>query len=174
MMSKYKSRGFVGVISADEIPDLIEPTQNLDKFGFVMNTDDSDEAGEHWVSCYVDLVDDCSVEYYDSYADPPSERFLQDIKQLIDAHGVDHYLKMKSNKIKHQDERSSLCGFHAMRFLIDRFEGKPFIDASGFTEVRKYEGIAKQMLDKYDKNSIYKNIFFPYIQHKHNDEQRGG
>ncbi|MGV8131482.1 MAG: Ulp1 family isopeptidase [Candidatus Pacearchaeota archaeon] len=151
MMSPYKKNGFLGVISADEIDLLIKPSLKKNKFGFIMNLDTSDQPGSHWVALYIDLVDNCEINYYDSFAEEPSELFLQEIKKLIDAHDLDYYLKMKINRIKQQAENSALCGFHAIRFLIDRFEGKPFIEASRFSEVRQSEKKAQGMLNKYDK-----------------------
>lgn len=116
-----------------------------------MNTDPSYKQGEHWVAIYVDTTEDKSLEYYDSFAEDPPDNFMNDIKQLIDAHKIPYYLKFKINRIKEQAENSMLCGFHAMKFLIDRFNGKPFKDCSGYSDVRKSEMKAGNMAKKYER-----------------------
>lgn len=151
IMMKFKPNGFIGVVAADELDQLVEPSKGLDKFGFVMNKDTSDKPGSHWLAVYVDLVDDMSVEYYDSFAEEPDDIFLEQIKTLLDSHDLDVYLKFKVNRIKEQAENSVLCGFHAMKFLMDRFNGKPFKECSGYSDVRKQEHLAGGMLDKFDK-----------------------
>jgi hypothetical protein len=151
MMKDYVKQGFIGVISADEIPALIKPSLHHTRFGFVLNTDPSSKPGEHWTAVFIDTAEDKSVEYYDSYADPPPENFAVDIKKLIDAHDLPYYLKFKVNKIKEQSKSSTLCGFHAMRFLIDRFKGKPFKDCSGYSDIKKAEEIAGGMAKKFAK-----------------------
>jgi hypothetical protein len=150
-MAPYAKKGFLGVVAVDEIPQLIKRSLSYDKFGFVMNTDYSYEPGSHWVAVYIDTIDDCSLEYYNSFAEPPDPIFLKEIKKLIDAHKLGIYLKFKVNKIKQQAENSSLCGFHAMRFLMNRFDGKPFVDCSGYSDVRNSEKKAGKMLEKYDR-----------------------
>lgn len=151
MMAKYQPNGFVGVVAADELSEVIKPSLNFNKFGFIMNKDKSTQPGSHWVAVYVDTVDDCAVEYYDSYANDPDPIFFKEIKKVIDAHKLNYYLKMKINRVKEQSENSALCGFHAMKFLIDRFKGKEFRECSGYSDVRRQEALAGGMMKKYDK-----------------------
>lgn len=151
MMKDYKPKGFLGVISADEVVKLIQESLKFDKFGWVMNKDTADKPGSHWVAVYCDLDGDCSIDYYDSFAEDPDHIFLEQIKQLIDSHDLTYYLKMKINRIKQQAENSSLCGFHAMRFLMDRFKGKKFVEASGYSEVRSSEKAAKGLMEKFER-----------------------
>lgn len=159
MMSRYVDDGFLGVVAADEVDELGPKSSRYDKFGFIMNKDTSDKPGSHWVAVYVDTIDDKSVEYYDSFGEQPDEIFLREVKGLIQAHKLPIYLKMKINKVKRQAENSNLCGFHAMKFLMDRFEGKPFVEASGWSEVRKGEADAKKLMD----NMSGKGTKFGYI-----------
>lgn len=151
MMKPYKKSGFLGVIASDEIQHLIEPSMQFDRFGWVMNTDPSDKPGEHWVAVFVDLRNEREIDYYDSFAEDPPANFSTQIKELIDSHDPPYYLKYKINRIKQQAENSTLCGFHAMRFLIDRFHGKPFKECTGYSEVKKSEKQAGQMANKYNK-----------------------
>ena len=151
MLDEYQKKGFIGCVAADEFSELIQPSLQFDKFGFIFNRDKASQPGSHWLACYVDTIDDCSVEYYDSFAEEPSELFMKEIKKIIDAHKLKYYLKFKVNRIKEQAENSSLCGFHAVRFLIDRFKGKPFKECSGYSDVRKQEKLAGGMMKKYDR-----------------------
>lgn len=152
MMKPYKKNGFLGVVSADEVVLLIKPSVGKSKFSFIMNKDKAAQPGSHWVAVYIDLVDDCAIEYFDSLADEPDDIFLHQIKKLIDAHNLDYYLKMKINKIKVQRENGSLCGFHAIKFLLDRYEGKPFKEVSGYDhEIIKGDEKARELMKKYER-----------------------
>lgn len=151
MMKDYVKDGFLGVVAADEVHLLAKKSLPHDKFGFVMNKDPSNKPGSHWLAVYVDTVDDKEVDYYDSYAEEPDDLFLAELKKLMQAHKLSIYLKFKVNRVKSQAENSNLCGFHAMKFLMDRFAGKPFIDASGWSDVRKREHEAKELMQKFDR-----------------------
>lgn len=151
MMAPYKRSGFLGVIASDEIEEMIKPSMGFNRFGFVMNIDPASKPGSHWVAVFVDLKDERALEYYDSFAEDPPKGFAEQMKRLIDAHDPPFYLKYKVNRIKQQAENSTLCGFHAMRFLIDRFHGKPFKECSGYSDVRSAEKQAGKMAKKYGR-----------------------
>ncbi len=129
IMKPYK--GFLGVIMNDEIPDLIKDSLHYDRFGFVINTDNHDQEGSHWCAIFVDIPDG-SIEYFDSFGDEPSETIKKDMMDLIEAHKINYLMKFKVNGAKVQDLRTGSCGWFAMKFLIDRFNGVPFDIASGF------------------------------------------
>ena len=124
---------FAGVIAADEIKDI--PAK--DTVSFVMNLDPRSKQGSHWVAVYIDAKKDQSVEYFDSFGVPASNRFKKDIKILVDKIDPDYMLKFKSNHIKHQDVSTDTCGFFATKFISDRSNGKSFAEASGFDEPKK-------------------------------------
>ena len=151
MMKNYVKDGFLGVVAADEVHLLAQKSLPFDKFGFIMNKDPSTKPGSHWTAVYVDTVDDKEIDYFDSFAEEPDELLLSELKKMLQAHKLDIYLKFKVNRVKHQAENSNLCGFHAMKFLMDRFAGKPFIDASGWSAVRKGEAEAKNLMQKFDR-----------------------
>ena len=133
-MKEYNSKGFKGVYAIDEISQIpIQGTTN--KMGVILNLDKSSQPGSHWVALYIDADGDKSVEYYDSYGEDPPESLLRDIKSVVDKINPDTYLKFKINKIKQQSDSSDTCGIHSMKFLIDRFSGKPFKECSGWSEV---------------------------------------
>ena len=58
-------RNLIDVNAIDE--DWTPPTRLL--ACYVINTDNSDGSGQHWVSFFIDT--DCSADYWDSYGTPP-------------------------------------------------------------------------------------------------------
>lgn len=153
MMENYVDKGYIGCISSDEVG-KINPKDN-DRIGFVMNTLPSTATAQeyatagHWVGVFIDFKKDKSVEYFDPFGDDPPKDFFTQIKTLIDKKGLPYYLKMKINRIKVQDDRTSTCGFHSARFLMDRFAGKPFRECTGFSDVRNGEAQAKALEKKF-------------------------
>lgn len=138
LMSKYPN--YLGAIASDEIRSLdIQPQTEL---GFILNKDASDKEGSHWVAVYSDGKK--TIEYYDSFAKPPTQKFMSDLRWVVDQIKPDTYLKFKQNKIIDQDADSTNCGFHSSKFLIDRFRGRPFAECSGFDDsIRAEKDIEK-------------------------------
>ena len=58
---------------------------------------------------------------------------------------------MKVNRVLQQSTSSSNCGFHSILFLQDRFNGIPFKQCTGWTEVRKAEKRANRERKKWKK-----------------------
>lgn len=138
IMDKYYKKGYKGSFALDEIS-KIPISSNDKKIGFVLNLDKSNQKGSHWVAIYIDAKDDLSVDYYDSYAEEPSPYLMKELKKLIDKMRIDTYLKFKINRIKQQSSSSSNCGYFSIGFLFDRFNGVPFKDCSGYSDVIKSE-----------------------------------
>ena len=133
MMSN--SKHFLGTIGSDQIHELkIKPHT---PFAFVMNTDPSNKPGSHWVSCYSDGKS--SIEYFDSFADPPSKSFMKETKWIANQLQPETYLKFKQNRIVEQDNNSDNCGYFASKFLIDRIRGKPFAECTKYDDHIKGE-----------------------------------
>jgi len=110
---------FSGVIARDQILELPnEPEQ-----GFIMNLDKSNQPGSHWVAVYLNKD---SLEYFDPLANPIPEQVKADLKDLITRLKVPYLLKFKINQIRRQDPRTGTCGYHAISFLDDRFNGYDF------------------------------------------------
>lgn len=142
-----KHTRFVGVFSADEMDDI--PT-NKSAFGLVINTQPRTVSHGHWVACYVDTNRDKAIEYFDPFGEDPTDRFMKDLKDLVDGLNARDYLKLKINRIKVQDIRTDTCGWHAMNFLIRRFAGQPFREVSGFDDSRRGEKDASVLKKKYE------------------------
>lgn len=138
-------KDFVGVYAIDQIHKL--PLRKY--MGWVMNLDPISKMGSHWVACLLDARKDMAVEYYDSLADDAPEEFMFRIKDIIDKLNLPVYLKMKINKVKRQADNTNSCGFHACKFLMDRFREVPFVECSGYNEVKKGEKSVKTFKKKF-------------------------
>ena len=140
---------FVPVIMSDEIPTLLPyVNENTEEFAFVINSTSSKTRGEHWRACFIDIPR-FEIDYYDPLVSQPSKEFLEDIKLLIDKIAPVCYLKLKINMIKDQSDSSNNCGFLSSKFIIDRFKGKKFKEA---TKVDKSD-IGERTIEKW-KNQI--------------------
>lgn len=140
IMDKYHQKGYKGVYAIDEIDKI--PTSN--KMGFVLNLDPHDKPGSHWVAVYIDADDDQAVEYYDSFGKNPPEHLREDLKKLVEKINPENYLKFKINRCVQQRSNSNNCGVFAMKFLMDRFDGKPFPECSGYSDIIKSEKMARK------------------------------
>lgn len=117
---------FAGTYSSDEINEVKKriPT------GFIINTAPSTaDEGEHWQAVYIGPD---SVEFYDSYGDDPSPEVKKALKKLIHSWNLPVMLKFKVNKVAAQKDKTDTCGYFAMRFLDERFNGIPFEQATRF------------------------------------------
>ena len=78
-MKKYRSKGFKGVFARDQIKYLMKMNKG-NVFSFIMNTNPSYINDGHWVAVYVTPD---TLEYYDSFADQPDERFIPQMKLIL-------------------------------------------------------------------------------------------
>ena len=129
IMDKYKTKGFKGVYSIDELNKI--PVNADDKeISFIMNTTPSyDNRSGHWIAIFINHD---NVEYYDSFGDEPDKQFKKNIKELLYKISPNKLLQFKINNIKRQNGNSNNCGYFAMKFLQDRYAGKHFKIATGF------------------------------------------
>lgn len=146
VLSKY----FGGVFAADKAP------RDIDSYpkAFVVNTDPSDEPGEHWLGVWFN--DKESVEFYDSYAMPPHyyskniQRFvrrpmLQDIPWAL------------------QEYDSSTCGDYALYFLMMRAKGQhiPTI----MKQFSRHDYVNNDLkVVRHIKNFIKRKLYHPVVQ----------
>ena len=137
IMNKYES--FLGVYANDELNKIVDKVQPKSRGSAIINTADRKTGGQHWQSIYFDARPNGSksIEFYDSFGEEPNKHQLKAIKMIVDKLQADTYLKLKSNKLKKQSANSDNCGWFAMKFLIDRYRGKTFQEASGYEEQLK-------------------------------------
>ncbi len=161
MMSKYPE--YLGTISRDEIKTLLPKIQPQSRIAMILNTDKPNGEGIHWFAIFADARPEGSqsIEYFDSYGRSPSESELKDIKLISEMLRAQGYLKLKINKVVHQHDESSTCGWHAMRFLIDRLRGKTFAEATGYNPDAKIHGYEDKYEDQAER--MKKNSSFNYV-----------
>lgn len=149
IMKPYRKKGYLGVFSSDEIPRLKEVIGDYDRISCIINTtpstEDTSDVGGHWYALFCDFVNDRCIEVYDSLAEKRDQKFLHDLKTVVDAKGLDYLLKYKESTVREQRMDTSTCGWFAMKFLMDRYAGKPFKECTGFdNQEPKARALAKR------------------------------
>jgi len=141
---------YVGCIARDEVKLLVKRAKEDKSMNWIMNLDPASKAGYHWVAVNID-ADDGSLEYFDPFGVDIPKDILKSIKPLADTIAPDNLLKLKVNRVTHQAENNKngkptdTCGFHCMRFLLDRnVNNKTFKASSGYDHImenksKKYE-----------------------------------
>lgn len=177
VMKKFPQ--YLGTIAHNEI-DKLDITPRSEG-GFIINTDPISKPGRHWQAIYFDArpSGNNEIDFYDSFGDPVDKNILKDLKDVANKLDAKTYLKFKENRIKQQSDSSSNCGFFCMKFLIDRFNGKPFKDASGYSDVLHGEGDIERFKAKFPPFQLMSSFqggaelgfgsFTPFIE-KHGDE----
>ena len=143
IMSKF--RDYKGTIMRDEIKKILPFVQPQSRLAFIINTDTHDKPGQHWIASYIDARNgpesSNSLEWFDSFgrsiSDLHANDILEDCKLILKCLKPETILKVKENKVIHQKNSSSNCGWFACKFLIDRFRGKSFSEATGFNDNQK-------------------------------------
>lgn len=154
LMKEYKYDGFIGTYPADMIPIkaiedayLRDPT---DIISMIVNTDNHDEEGEHWTALLFNFRDE-TIEYYDSYGRAAPHKLLEQVQEVLDKIEHPTYLKFKENMVQQQKYNTNTCGYHAMKFIIDRYNDVPFPICTNYDESTKGERNIKKEIKKFDK-----------------------
>lgn len=97
---------FIGVLPRDKLPNKIKWPSAL-----ILNTDKSDQPGEHWLALYYDENGVC--EFFDSFGFHP------------DFYNITSYLKSTSNSFIYNNKTlqgifSEYCGNYCVLFLLIR------------------------------------------------------
>lgn len=166
IMSHYKP-SYLGCIASDQILDLLPKIKPRTRICFVINLDKVSQPGSHWCSVFIDARPDGdhSCEYFNSFAEPPTQEFMKDIKTVVKKLDPNSYLKFKDNRVVLQSDDTSNCGEFSIRFLIDRMRNKSFKEATGYECPIKNNHIqGEKEIEKWKQN--YKP--FQYIMHKQN------
>jgi hypothetical protein len=134
-IAKKRLKDFVPVIAKDETNELMKYVKRADKqFGFVINTDNSDQPGRHWRAVYINNMDDYpSIEYFDPLVEGKPEQSLIDISRKIAIKmNPSKLFKYKQNMLRRQSKLTSNCGYHVIQFLEGRYKGIPFSEVTGY------------------------------------------
>ena len=149
IMSDYKR--FIGCYDINQIH-KITPTENDKSFGMALFIPwKNDKYEGHWTGIYIDPKHDRSVEYYDSYGHEPPEGLQHELKILIDKMNLPIYLKFKINHVVDQRANSDSCGYMVCKWLMDRFDGIPWKDATKFSNVMNSENDIKNFKYQFKK-----------------------
>lgn len=154
LMNQSGFSGFIGTYAADMIPiEKIEDVYEHDPYGIismVINTDNHDEKGEHWTALLFNFRDE-TIEYYDSYGYAAPQQLLDQVQKVLDEIEHPNYLKFKENAVQQQKYGTNTCGYHAMKFILDRYNDVPFPTATGFDKSEKGEKEINKIKKKFDK-----------------------
>ena len=119
---------FNGVYSMDKLP------ESCKSGAYVINLDDHDEPGSHWVAVWKEGP---LAEYMDSYGQPPL-----DIRCI-------NFLGSNClyNTFSLQQQLSNGCGFYCVYFIIQRARGQP-------------ANVILDMLSRVDSGFVVKNFIY--------------
>lgn len=98
---------------------------NKTKIGMVVNLDNHNESGSHWVAVYSDLKTG-EIYFFDSYGtkpDTPITQFMIRIREFCKSQNVQ--TKVKYNKTRHQYKNSE-CGVYSINMILKMLKGKTF------------------------------------------------
>ena len=123
-----------GEFPMDQLP-------TLQHGAYIINTDDHDEPGEHWLAVYVDK----DVEYFDSFGlfplDSRLEHFLGD-----------DYLY---NAAPMQQIFSNACGFYCVYYILHRARGHSMVDIINVLKRSDGDFVVKDFLYRHYKPLFY-------------------
>ena len=118
--------GVLGVFAADQLPRTVP----FKPCGVIVNTDNSNQPGTHWLAFYIQPN---SVECFDSYGQSPGS-----YNPLLSQWLQRHARHVQVNWTHLQSDRSNVCGLYCVYFLHQRLIGRSMAQIlSGFSSDRK-------------------------------------
>ena len=135
---------YLGTIAHDQIHSMIIPKIKPRSNGaFIINTDPASKGGSHWqaIAHFASPNSTHEINFFDSFADPIDNKLRKDLKDIANKLDAQTFLKLKENSVQLQDDRTSTCGFHCIRFILDRHRGKTFAQATGYDDKVKNDSI---------------------------------
>lgn len=144
-IAKKRIKDYVPVIASDQLNELPKYVGRGDKrFGFVVNTNPSTSDGSgqdnfppgHWTAVYINNEDDYpSIEYFDPLArGKMPEDLIKMCRRIAVKMNPEVMFKYKQNMLRRQSKMTSNCGFHAVKYLDDRYNGIPYSEATGYDD----------------------------------------
>lgn len=144
-IAKKRIKDYVPVIASDQLNELPKYVGRGDKrFGFVINTNPSTSDGTgndsyppgHWTAVFINNEDDYpSIEYFDPLAQGKMpEDLIKMCRRIAVKMNPEVMFKYKQNMLRRQSKMTSNCGFHAVKYLDDRFNGVPYSEATGYDD----------------------------------------
>lgn len=108
------SRYFEDVLPKDKLPKMVNEYPK----SFIVNTDNSDELGQHWVAFYFDTPE--YAEFFDSYGQTP-EQLAPEFTDFISTNSQ----RWISNSERLQGKNTTVCGQYCIVYLYYRCRGVP-------------------------------------------------
>lgn len=144
-IAKKRIKDYVPVIASDQLNELPKYVGRGDtRFGFVINTNPStsDGSGEdgmrpgHWMAVFINNEDDYpSIEFFDPLAEGKMpDDLIRMCRRIAVKMNPEMMFKYKQNMLRRQSKLTSNCGWHAVKFLDDRYNGVPFSQATGYDD----------------------------------------
>jgi len=134
-----KVPNFLGTIASDQFDHIYSIIKPHTRSAWITNLDPSTKPGSHWVAFVINPTatppDPYSIMYFDPFGEDIPTDMLDDLKKIADKVAPDVMLKLKVNRIQHQDKRSSNCGYFSMNFILDILSrNKNFAQATGYED----------------------------------------
>jgi len=144
-IAKKRIKDYVPVIASDQLNELPKYVARGDKrFGFVVNTNPSTSDGSgndsyppgHWTAVFINNEDDYpSIEFFDPLAQGEMpEDLIKMCRRIAVKMNPEVMFKYKQNMLRRQSKMTSNCGFHAVKYLDDRYNGVPYSEATGYDD----------------------------------------
>ena len=113
----------------------------LQRGAYIINTDDHDEPGQHWLAIYYDEV----VEYFDSFGLLPLDSRLEEFI------GEDYVY----NVTPLQQLYSNACGFYCVYYILHRARGHSMFDIIDTLKRSDGDFVVKDFLYRHYKPLFY-------------------
>ena len=124
--NKYVKKNFCGIFSVDKLP----MTKLRRPCALIINTDESSGTGEHWLAVFLPRTG--SIEYFDSYGNPPQDQRILIFLQLNSKSFIHNQNQIQSNQ-------STKCGLFSMGYIYFRSKGYSMkIYLKFFTKDKEY------------------------------------
>jgi len=150
-MMKHKDFKYLGALPYDfeeldytgiDNINLKELEKNTPKIGMVINLDEHDQPGSHWVALYTNLANN-KVYFFDSFGKKPGKRITKFIRRILtfmynkknnSNFNVDQFMNkyhksdeydVRYNKKQHQFKNTE-CGVYSMNFIIRLLDNENF------------------------------------------------
>jgi len=153
---------YLGTIAHDQIHSIILPKiKSRSNGAFIINTDPASKGGSHWqaITFFASPNSTHEINFFDSFGDPIDNKLRKDLKDIANKLDAKTFLKLKENSVQLQNDRTSTCGFHCIRFILDRHRGKTFSQATGYDDKVKDDSIRGEG----EINRFKKQIGFGFI-----------
>jgi hypothetical protein len=132
---KNRTHHIIPCIAKDEMSTLLPYVHKGQKeFGFVRNTENHTQSGQHWKCCYIN-TETGECDYFDSLVSEPDKVFMKGITEIIRKIDPPIYLKLKINRVKIQSNTSANCGEFCCQFLDKMFHGGAFRQATFYDTI---------------------------------------